>query len=263
VIDFSNLDVNNKENAAKISEISPGIFTIDGKEGFYFIRNGIPLDKQMFWVNECLKKYPNPPHITNLTPFHGFLSNLFDQAYPSNTKEDKEKVSLMRQLRWVTLGYHYDWTKRKYDPSKQFPFPEDLADLVQKLATSVGYKSYLPEAAIVNYYHQDSTLCGHQDDAELTFERPIVSISLGNTAVFLLGGDTREVPPVSMFLRSGDVVIMGGKSRLAYHGVPRIIRGTLPHELKGLSYLIESRININVRQVKELGQVFEEEPSIE
>lgn len=77
-----------------------------------------------------------------------------------------------------------------------------------------------------------------------------------------------------MFLRSGDVVIMGGKSRLAYHGnisnitrlnnipgVPRIIRGTLPTELKGLSYLIESRININVRQVKELGQTFEGEPS--
>ena len=132
-------------------------------------------------------------------------------------------------------------------------------------------------------------LCGHLDDVELTFEAPIVSISLGLSAIFLcglalplsavtrppprhidacawrdrdrLGGRTREEKPRAMLLRSGDVVVMGGASRLLYHGVPRILPATLPpelahHRLAGtaphlahvVDYLSKRRININARQ---------------
>lgn len=74
------------------------------------------------------------------------------------------------------------------------------------------------EAGIVNYYRPKSTMGGHRDDLELTFEEPVVSISCGCTAVFLIGGASRDVPPVPLVLESGDVVVMGGASRLFYHG---------------------------------------------
>jgi alkylated DNA repair protein alkB family protein 1 len=131
---------------------------------------------------------------------------------------------------------------------------------------------------------------------ELTFEAPIVSISLGLSAIFLyglalplsapyahhhyidacawrdrgrLGGRTREEKPRAMLLRSGDVVVMGGASRLLYHGVPRILPATLPpelahHRLAGtephlahvVDYLSKRRININARQVLPTGGDF-------
>ncbi len=93
----------------------------------------------------------------------------------------------------------------------------------------------------------------------------ITPISLGNAAVFLIGGLTRDSEPISILLRSGDVVIMSGPAcRRAYHGVPRILEGTLPPHMKAANlhdetlardwesyekYLETTRININVRQV--------------
>lgn len=91
------------------------------------------------------------------------------------------------------------------------------------------------------------------------------AISLGNAAVFLIGGLTRDSEPIPILLRSGDVVIMSGPAcRRAYHGVPRILEGALPPHMKAANfqdetlardwepyekYLMTSRININVRQV--------------
>jgi alkylated DNA repair protein alkB family protein 1 len=87
-------------------------------------------------------------------------------------------------------------------------------------------------------------------------------ISLGNAAIFLIGGLTRDVVPIPILLRSGDIVVMSGPAcRRAYHGVPRILEGTLPEHLgectnlsDGLwapyaRYMDATRININVRQV--------------
>lgn len=82
------------------------------------------MEEQLYWVEQCLRKYPEPPHITNLTQFHGHLEDLFDSAFPVEKKEDKMSEALVKQLRWVTLGVHYDWTKRKYDMDKRFEFPK-------------------------------------------------------------------------------------------------------------------------------------------
>ena len=104
---------------------------------------------------------------------------------------------------------------------------------------------------------------GHVDRSEVCATSPLVSISLGNAAIFLIGGLTRDVEPVPILLRSGDVVIMSGPScRRAYHGVPRILEGSLPPHLKSENigdhdlewapydqYMQTTRININVRQV--------------
>lgn len=89
--------------------------------------------------------------------------------------------------------------------------------------------------------------------------------SLGNAAIFLIGGLTRDTEPIAILLRSGDIVIMSGPAcRRAYHAVPRILEGSLPSHLKAVSlgddiqraewepyekYMSTTRININVRQV--------------
>jgi hypothetical protein len=109
-----------------------------------------------------------------------------------------------------------------YRKSLKSPFPEDLYVLAQQLANYVGL-DFTPEAAIVNYYPLNGNMGGHLDDAEHTMEKPIVSLSLGCPAIFLLGGRSRTVKPTPILVRSGDVVIMSGESRFSYHGVPGIL----------------------------------------
>lgn len=71
----------------------------------------------------------------------------------------------------------------------------------------------------------DSTLSGHTDHSEKDLSRPLLSLSFGQSAIFLIGGPTKQVRPKALLLNSGDIVIMAGQSRLAFHGVPKI----LPH----------------------------------
>ncbi|PSR84763.1 Alpha-ketoglutarate-dependent dioxygenase [Actinidia chinensis var. chinensis] len=123
-------------------------------------------------------------------------------------------------------------------------------------------EEFQPEAAIVNYFGSGDTLGGHLDDMEADWSKPIVSMSLGCKAIFLLGGKSRQDLPIAMFLRSGDIVLMAGKARECFHGVPRIFTDgenaeIAPLELQFsdqddlcfLEYIRTSRININMRQV--------------
>ena len=105
--------------------------------------------------------------------------------------------------------------------------PSRLSSLCAALAGATGHPME-PQAAIVNYYHPKSTMGGHVDDAELDLSLPLVSLSLGLSAVFLCGGRTRDVAPTALWLRSGDAVIATAPARLCYHGVPRIMAGTSP-----------------------------------
>mmetsp|Transcript_35227 Transcript_35227/g.49063 ORF Transcript_35227/g.49063 Transcript_35227/m.49063 type:complete len:214 (-) Transcript_35227:236-877(-) len=173
---------------------------------------------------------------------------------------DAGKDSGFYKLRWASLGYHYDWTQRLYHKNEKSDFPEKLASMADALARLVGLK-VKSEAAIVNYYPYDGSMGGHVDDAEITLDYPIVSVSLGCTAVFLIGGKSRHVEPTAIFVNSGDAVIMGGHSRLCFHGVPRIVEDSCenlsiflrdaPSKEEKLigKYLTRSRINMNVRQV--------------
>ena len=102
-------------------------------------------------------------------------------------------------------------------------------------------------------------MCGHVDHSEKNLTKPIISFSLGQTAIFLMGGDNLNIVPLPIFIRSGDVLIMAGKSRNNYHGVPRIIANTIPDFLLDyieksdfppsvIKFLSKARINYNVRQ---------------
>ncbi|KAJ9169326.1 hypothetical protein P3X46_017531 [Hevea brasiliensis] len=171
--------------------------------------------------------------------------------------------ALLRKLRWSTLGLQFDWSKRNYNASLPHnKIPDALCQLAKRLAAPampMG-EEFHPEAAIVNYFGLGDMLGGHLDDMEADWSKPIVSMSLGCKAIFLLGGKSREDPPLAMFLRSGDVVLMAGEARECFHGVPRIFTDEenaeitplelhLSQENDFLKYIRTSRININIRQV--------------
>ncbi|KAF7124235.1 hypothetical protein RHSIM_Rhsim12G0099900 [Rhododendron simsii] len=132
---------------------------------------------------------------------------------------------LLRKLRWSTLGLQFDWSKRNYDVSLPHnKIPDALAQLAKKMAAPampLG-QEFQPEAAIGVLFILGDTLGGHLDDMEADWSKPIVSMSLGCKAIFLLGGKSRQDLPQPMFLRSGDVVLMAGEARECFHGVPRI-----------------------------------------
>ncbi|DBA92546.1 hypothetical protein WJX77_008697 [Trebouxia sp. C0004] len=114
---------------------------------------------------------------------------------------------------------------------------------------------YEPNTALVNFYREGDTLGGHKDDAERHKTCPIVSISVGCDAVFLMGGQTKDVVPTAVWLHSGDAVILLGPARQCYHGVPRITPGQLACAAASttahgdiIEYMQRTRVNISIRQ---------------
>ena len=105
--------------------------------------------------------------------------------------EDERK----REMRWATVGYNYDWTRREYREGWiTTPMPRDIADVCLSAARDARCgQGYRAEAAIVNYYASDSRMGLHRDDAELTMEKPIVTVSLGLAGVFCI--ETKPPPP--------------------------------------------------------------------
>lgn len=120
------------------------------------------------------------------------------------------------------------------------------------------WQTYKPEAGVVNFYQYRDSLTAHIDQSEVDSVRPLISISLGESCIFLAGGKTRDVKPIPFLLESGDVIIMAGEGRRVFHGVPRIIESRCSAHFDWSHYedgrqidnfLQGTRININVRQV--------------
>ena len=170
----------------------------------------------------------------------------------------QDNPSLRSKLRWATLGFHHDWDTKVYDEKEASPFPSDLAKLCQTLLRYVPNllpENYQSEAAIINYYPMDASLGGHIDHSEPNRTSPLVSVSLGQSAIFLIGGPSKTVEPVPILLQNGDVIIMSQQARQSYHAVPKIIpssNDSLAEEVNddfAKNYLQTHRINMNVRQV--------------
>lgn len=118
--------------------------------------------------------------------------------------------------------------------------------------------TFTPDAALVCFYRAGDTLCGHRDDVERDVTQPIVSLSLGCSAVLLLGGRSRDEAPTAMLVRHGDAAVFTGPARMYYHGVPRVFddgshafaQGGLPSLRPDLrDFLRHTRINISIRAV--------------
>jgi len=157
------------------------------------------------------------------------------------------------RLRMLCLGIHWNARTYRYEAKRtdadglDVPeLPVDLADVARRAAAKVGM-SIEPDIAIVNSYAEDGKLGVHQDKDErpetLAVGTPVVSISLGDSAVFLFGGVKRRDPVEKILLESGDAFVFGGPSRLCYHGIARIHPATAPEP-----FPLPGRINITFRQ---------------
>ncbi|WGD49787.1 DNA oxidative demethylase AlkB [Bradyrhizobium sp. CB1650] len=145
---------------------------------------------------------------------------------------------------WITdhTGYRYD----AIDPRSDAPWPQmplAFRDLARRAAEQGGFAGFAPDACLVNRYEPGTRLSLHQDKDELDYSAPIVSVSLGLPAVFLFGGMARSDKPRRFRLVHGDVVVWGGPSRLAYHGVAPLADGE--HALLG-----RQRINLTFRRTR-------------
>lgn len=130
---------------------------------------------------------------------------------------------------WVTdrSGYRYD----RVDPETGRPWPAMpalFADLAARAAAVAGFMAFTPDACLVNRYEPGARMSLHQDRNERDFSQPIVSVSLGLPCRFLWGGAKRSDKPRRMVLQSGDVVVWGGATRLAFHGVAPLAEGEHP-----------------------------------
>jgi len=122
--------------------------------------------------------------------------------------------------------------------------PEPLLRLWQ----AVAEHPKPPEACLINFYAGGTRMGAHKDADETDFSAPVVSVSLGDDAAFHVGGLKRTDPKQRIRLKSGDVFVLGGPSRLAFHGIDRIYPGT--SDLLARAGIAEAgRINLTLRRV--------------
>jgi alkylated DNA repair protein (DNA oxidative demethylase) len=166
---------------------------------------------------------------------------LFIPVMPRTGKEMSVRMTNCGSLGWVTdraHGYRY----QPLHPVTNRPWPP-IPPLLLEIWTEVSGADVQPEACLVNHYAADARMGLHQDRDERDLSAPVVSVSLGDACLFRVGGSRREDRTVSFRLESGDIVIIGGESRLAFHGVDRIYPGTSALLKK------EGRINLTMRRV--------------
>lgn len=195
-------------------------------EGFRFLPEYFPPAAQKALVADVLDLLETGP--------------LYTASMPRSGKPMSVRMTNLGPLGWISdiKGYRYG----PEHPVTRTPWPaipQGLLDLWEDVS---GWPAP-PEACLVNWYAADSRLGLHVDADEDAKFAPVVSVSLGSRALFRLGGEKRSDPTSSMRLASGDVVVLGGPSRRAYHGVDRIYPGT--------SQLVPGggRINLTLRRV--------------
>jgi len=209
--------------------------------------------------------YPEPP-----ASFFSYPPDSPVEFEPKNETTHRPlsvKQVLNRKLHWVTLGGQYDWTNRVYPGEEPPRFPRDVASLLESL-----FPETQAQAAIVNFYTPGDSMMMHRDVSEET-DKGLISLSIGCDGLFMISpSDIGKIPEeeraatekhyLLLRLRSGDAIYMTEESRFAWHGVPKVVKGTCPDYLadwpagdgqyedwKG--WLSNKRINLNVRQMRD------------
>jgi alkylated DNA repair protein (DNA oxidative demethylase) len=164
----------------------------------------------------------------------------FTPRMPKTGKPFSVRMTNCGALGWVSDegGYRY----QPNHPETGSPWPAMPSLLLQAWEELAGYP-LPPQACLINFYEPTAKMGLHQDRDEEDFAAPVLSLSLGDTAVFRIGGTVRGGKTVSLKLASGDALAFGGAARLAYHGIDRILAGSsslLPQA---------GRINLTLRRV--------------
>ncbi|UWQ95806.1 alpha-ketoglutarate-dependent dioxygenase AlkB [Rhodobacteraceae bacterium M385] len=143
-------------------------------------------------------------------------------------------------LGWTSGRDGYRYARQHPNGQEWPPIPQIALDIWR----AVSGVSCDPQSCLVNFYDADAKMGLHQDRDEADFDMPVVSVSLGDEALFRVGGSERGGKTQSIWLKSGDVAVLGGDARLNYHGIDRIRAGSstlLPHG---------GRINLTMRVVE-------------
>jgi alkylated DNA repair protein (DNA oxidative demethylase) len=167
---------------------------------------------------------------------------LYRPTMPNSGKPFSVRMSNCGPLGWVSSkdgGYRYQATHPETGAAWP-PMPAILREVWDNVA---GYEA-APEACLINWYEPGSKLGLHVDADEQDTAAPVVSVSLGDDAWFRVGGRKRRDPSERVLLKSGDVVVLGGPARLAYHGVDRILANTCD------LLAVAGRFNLTMRRVK-------------
>ncbi|KAB5583204.1 hypothetical protein GE09DRAFT_293506 [Coniochaeta sp. 2T2.1] len=260
--------------------------------GLLIVPSVIPPEIQQILLDRIIHRdLSNPRHQTSLH-LHWKLpyseraegsdyrdSSFFTYPPESDTKfepKDPEvhrplsmKQVMDRKLHWVTLGGQYDWTNRVYPGEEPPEFPRDISGFLETL-----FPETLAQAAIVNFYTPGDTMMMHRDVSEET-DKGLISLSIGCDSLFMIAPNDvgkmseeekkalpRGKDHLILRLRSGDAVYMTNESRFAWHGVPKVLKGTCPSYLEEWpavdgrfedwrGWMKNKRININVRQMRD------------
>ena len=169
---------------------------------------------------------------------------LFTPAMPRTGKPFSVRMSNCGSLGWVSdkeRGYRYQSTH----PETGAPWPAMPERLLALWRDVTGYP-LPPEACLINFYGAGTKMGSHQDRDEQDLAAPVLSVSLGDEATFHVGGVARTDKKVRVRLASGDVLVLEGESRLAFHGIDKVFPST--------SLLLKGggRINLTLRRVTKL-----------
>jgi DNA oxidative demethylase len=193
-----------------------------------------------------LRLYPEyfsrDAQLTALAAIRGVLADapLYTPRMPKSGRPMSVGMSNCGPLGWISdeRGYRYESTH----PQSGQPWPA-IPDLLLRLWDDVAQYPHAPEACLINYYGPTAKMGLHQDRDEADFSAPVVSLSLGDSCLFRVGGGKRGDPTRSFRLNSGDVLVLAGDARLAFHGVERIYTQTSTLLTEG------GRINLTMRRV--------------
>jgi len=165
---------------------------------------------------------------------------LFTPRMPRTGKPFSVSMTNCGRLGWVSdeRGYRYQPTH----PDTGAPWPAMPAQVLEAWSDLSGYP-HPPDACLVNFYEPNARMGMHQDKDEEELAAPVVSLSLGATALFRYGGLARTDPTRSIRLRSGDAIVFGGPARLIFHGIDRLIAGSSDLLPQG------GRVNLTLRKV--------------
>jgi DNA oxidative demethylase len=196
------------------------------REGAVLLRgHALPVDKALLVAIECISA--QAPFRRMTTP-GGFQMSV--------------AMTNCGSAGWVTdrTGYRYD--PRDPDSGAPWPaMPDVFLALARDAAAEAGFTGFVPDACLINCYEPGTRLSLHQDKDERDHAHPVVSVSLGLPATFQFGGLKRSDRPLKVSLQHGDVVVWGGPSRLAFHGVLALKEGQHPA-------LGRRRINLTFRK---------------
>jgi len=166
---------------------------------------------------------------------------LYTPRMPRTGKPFSVRMTNCGPLGWVSdvNGYRY----QPAHPETGRPWPPFPVRILAAWEELSGYP-HPPDACLINFYEPGARMGMHQDRDEEEFDAPVVSLSLGDTALFRYGGLNRKDPTKSVRLRSGDAIVFGGPARLIHHGIDRLVPNTSDLLPQG------GRLNLTLRRVK-------------